>query len=86
MILNQKKFNSKNVYFYNKTGIGNLKLTLKTMENRNFKHVFLGTMVLHFQLKNVANFFNLELNVGHGFETPALIYDLRLNGYLAFIG
>ncbi len=35
--------------FYHKTGIWNLKLTVKTMENWNFKHVFPGTMNLHFQ-------------------------------------
>jgi len=34
---------------YYKTGIWNLKLTVKTKENGNLKHVFLGTMILHLQ-------------------------------------
>ncbi len=29
--------------------VRNLKLTGKTMENENFKYVFLGTMILHLQ-------------------------------------
>jgi hypothetical protein len=41
------KKNSKIIFFYYKTGIWKLKLTVKTMENGNFKHVFLGTMILH---------------------------------------
>ncbi len=44
-----KKNILKMLIFYYKTSIWNLKLTIKTMENGNFKHVFLGTMIFHLQ-------------------------------------
>ncbi len=46
---NKQKNKSLMFIFNHKISIWNLKLTAKTMENRNFKNIFLKTMILHLQ-------------------------------------